>query len=260
MPRVPTTNLALGTFLDGENPGAGSQTVLAGNTGLNANWLILDQSIGTEHLANGVHKSNVIDGPMLKTTSVDGSTIDLSGSPLKLRVKALGITSAQLAAASVMAGKIAPNGVSAANQFAPGVVNTAALASDAVTTVKVVDGNITTAKIANAAVTTAKFDFKEYSARVSQSGTAAPTAQLLGPSTMSAALVWTRVGAGAYTLTLLSEFTANKTLVLITPADTTWSHPSAIWADASNITILNRDPAGALADGWQAMILIRVYP
>jgi len=260
MPRVTTTNIALGTFLDGENPGAGSQTVLAGNTGLNANWLILDQAVGTEHLANGVHKSNVIDGPNLKTTVADGSTLELSGSPLKLRVKALGITSAQLGAGSVIAGKIGVGAINASNLFAAGIVDASALGLNSVTTAKIAVDAVTTARILDHQVTTAKLDYKEYAALLTQSGTAAPSAQLLGPSTMSAPLVWTRVGVGIARATLASEFTTNKTLVLITPADTTWSHLSGLWVSTSEINVLNRDPAGALADGWQAMILIRVYP
>lgn len=89
MARVGTTNLNLGTWLDGENPGAGSQTV--DNTGLNGDKIKLDTAVGTEHNPDGTHKADKIDGPSLKTTVADGSSIEATGTPRKLQVKALGI-------------------------------------------------------------------------------------------------------------------------------------------------------------------------
>jgi len=94
MARVATTKFDLGMWTDGENPGAGSQQV--DNTGLNGNWQKLATAV-KDHKTTGVHEDDVIDGPMLKTTSADGSTIELAGSPLKYRIKALGITTAELA-------------------------------------------------------------------------------------------------------------------------------------------------------------------
>jgi len=97
MSRSTTTNLSLGVFDEGDNPGAGSKTVA--NTGLNGNWLILDAAVGVGHNADGTHKADVIDGPNLKTSCADASTIQLTGSPLKLNVKDDGITGAKIAAA-----------------------------------------------------------------------------------------------------------------------------------------------------------------
>ena len=94
MARLGTTNLDLGTWLDNENPGAGSQTV--DNTGLNGDKIKLDIAIGTEHNANGTHKADKIDGPSLKTTVADGSSIEATGTPRKLQVKALGIQNSHI--------------------------------------------------------------------------------------------------------------------------------------------------------------------
>jgi hypothetical protein len=89
MARVGTPLLNLGCWLDGENPGAGSQTV--DNTGLNGNWIKLDTGVGTGHNPDGSHKADVIDGPSLKTTTVDGTSLKATGTPRKLSVNELGI-------------------------------------------------------------------------------------------------------------------------------------------------------------------------
>ncbi len=99
MSRVTTSNLSLGAWDEGDNPGAGSKTVASGNTGLNGNWLILDAAVGVGHNADGTHKADTIDGPNLKTSVADASTIQLTGSPLKLNIKDDGVTGAKIAAA-----------------------------------------------------------------------------------------------------------------------------------------------------------------
>lgn len=99
---INTTNLALHTYEEGENPGAGSQTVQGGG-GLNDNWLILDAAVGTQHTAAGAHKSDVITGANLVGTGgtnvADGSTLEFSASTgtKVLRVKDGGLTKAKLA-------------------------------------------------------------------------------------------------------------------------------------------------------------------
>jgi len=94
MARVGTSNLNLGMWTDGENPGAGSQSV--DSTGLNGDKIKLDTAVGAGHNADGSHKANIIDGPSLKTTVADGSTLQLTGSPLKLNVKGDGIQGTHL--------------------------------------------------------------------------------------------------------------------------------------------------------------------
>lgn len=99
MARVGTPNLNIGMWLDGENPGAGSQA--GDSTGLNGNSWKLDIAVGTEHNANGTHKTNIIDGAQLKTTVADGSTIVHTGAPLKLGVKDDGLDGIKLKASVV---------------------------------------------------------------------------------------------------------------------------------------------------------------
>jgi hypothetical protein len=93
MPRIGTPNLNLGTWLDNENPGAGSQTV--DNTGLNGNWLKIDRAIGQEHNADGTHKTNIIGKSQLKTDVCDGVTIE-KDTTQGLRLKDGGITGAKV--------------------------------------------------------------------------------------------------------------------------------------------------------------------
>jgi hypothetical protein len=89
MARVGTPNLNLGAWTDNENPGAGSQTV--DNTGLNGDKIKIDTAVGTGHNPDGSHKADAIDGPSIKTTAVDGSSLQANGSPRKVSVKDLGI-------------------------------------------------------------------------------------------------------------------------------------------------------------------------
>ena len=136
MARVATPLGNLGTWLDNENPGAGSQTV--DNNGLNGNAIKLDTGVFTEHNTNGTHKSNIIDKGNLKTTVCDGSTIEKDAT-VGLRIKDLGVTSAKIAANAVIAGKLAD-----------GAVETAARIVDAIITgAKLVAATITGAKIAS---------------------------------------------------------------------------------------------------------------
>jgi hypothetical protein len=85
----------------------------------------------------------------LKTTVADATTLELSGAPLKLRIKALGVAAAQLAAAAVTAGKIAAGGVSTTAELADAIVSTAKVIDAAITTAKIADANVTAAKIAH---------------------------------------------------------------------------------------------------------------
>jgi hypothetical protein len=112
MARVGTTLLNLGTWLDGENPGAGSQSV--DNTGLNGDKIKLDLAVGTEHNADGTHKADKIDGPSLKTTVADGSSLEATGTPRKLQVKALGIHKGHINTDVADADSLQKNGTSGA--------------------------------------------------------------------------------------------------------------------------------------------------
>jgi hypothetical protein len=146
MSRKGTSNLNLGTYTDGENPGAGSQDV--DNTGLNGNWIKIDTAVGTDHTTAGAHKSAVIDGANLKSTVADGSTIVQDGGTKKLGIPASGITATQLAADAVETAKIKNANVTTA-KLATGAVTANELAMDSVSTVKIQDGAVTAAKLAS---------------------------------------------------------------------------------------------------------------
>ncbi len=96
MARLGTPNLGIGTWLDNEYPGAGSQTVA--NTGLNGNWLLLDAAVGTQHNADGSHKPNIIKGSNLVQSGadsvVDGVTLGFNSN--KMEAKDAGITYAKI--------------------------------------------------------------------------------------------------------------------------------------------------------------------
>jgi len=56
--------------------------------------------------------------------------------------------------------------------------------------------------------------YKIYTALLSQSGTNAPVATVLGLNEIGT-IIWTRVGGGSYSGTLVGAFTANKTAIII---------------------------------------------
>lgn len=164
MSRVTTSNLSLGVWDEADNPGAGSKTVAAGNVGLNGNWLILDTAVGVGHDSAGAHKSDVIDGPSLKTSVADGSTIQLTGSPLKLQVKDDGVTGAKIAAAAVDDSTLEATAATGAKSFrvkddgitgakiAAAVVDDSTLEATAATgakTFRIKDDGVTAAKISH---------------------------------------------------------------------------------------------------------------
>ena len=142
MARVATTNLNLGTWVDNENPGAGSQTV--DNNGLNGNALKLDVAIGTEHNTNGTHKSNIIDKGNLKTTVCDGSTLEKDGT-VGLRIKDLGVTSAKISANAVIAGKLADGAIETAARIVDAIITGAKLVAATITGAKVAANTLTSA-------------------------------------------------------------------------------------------------------------------
>lgn len=113
MARVGTTNLNLGTWTDGENPGAGSQSV--DSTGLNGNQIKLDNALGTQHNVDGTHKSDVIDGINIKASAVDGATLETTAATgtKTIRVKDGGIGTAKIADAAITAVKLANNVIAA---------------------------------------------------------------------------------------------------------------------------------------------------
>lgn len=130
MARSVTPKLNLGVWDDGDNPGAGSKTIKQGNVGLNGNWLILDDAVGTEHNPDGTHKPGVIKAENLNIDVVDGVTLDKNVITNKLQIK-------------------------------EGGVNTAQIADNAVTESKIANGAVTRFKIANGAVGYQQIDWGE---------------------------------------------------------------------------------------------------
>jgi hypothetical protein len=143
MARTETDNGLLGMWAQGDNPGAGAQDGSDSNA-LNGNWVKIDK-LFIEHTTAGAHKSDVIDGPSLKTTVADGVTLELTGSPLKLQLKDGGITAAKLGTSCVTNTKISDNSVS-----------TFKIQNDAVTTAKINTSAVTTERLNDDAVTAAK--------------------------------------------------------------------------------------------------------
>lgn len=157
MARTETTNLKLGMWTDGENPGAGTQNQSAIGTGLNDNWKIIDNTMGAGHNPDGSHKTAIIDGPNLKSTAVDGVTIVQDGVTRKLRVPDGGIGAAQLAVASVSAATLGASAVTTPN-IAAGAVTGNEIAIAAVGTAHLTDGAVTPVKIQDGAVDMSKLD------------------------------------------------------------------------------------------------------
>jgi len=106
MARVATTYLGLGKWLDGENPGSGPQDGTLSD-GLNGDKNKIDVALGTGHNTDGSHKSAVIDGAQLKSTCVDGSSLEQNATTKKLNIKALGVVAAMIADDAVTKAKLA---------------------------------------------------------------------------------------------------------------------------------------------------------
>lgn len=119
-------------------------------------------------------------------------------------------------------------------------------------------GRVVTADT-NGNLSATKLSPKVYTALITQSGTAAPTAIVL-ENTLGGTVVWTRSSTGIYLGTLTGAFTLDKTFCLSEPS----THPSFISTtrlDANSITIATDNSAGVVVDGYlnNATVEIRVY-
>lgn len=121
MPRSTTPKLGLGVWDDGDHPGAGSKTIKEGNTGLNGNWLIIDDALGTEHNLDGTHKVGVIRAQNLNDDVVDNVTLERDPVNKKLRVKI--IPGYKIEDDSITSSKIA-DGAITSTKIAEGAINT----------------------------------------------------------------------------------------------------------------------------------------
>lgn len=101
--------------------------------------------------------------------------------------------------------------------------------------------------------------YKVYTALLSQTGTDAPVATVLENSI--GAIVWTRALGGYFKGTLTGAFTANKTFCLVTRYDTAQTKFCAFGrvASSNEVELTSFTDAGALSDGMNAQVEIRVY-
>lgn len=103
---------------------------------------------------------------------------------------------------------------------------------------------------------------KIYTALLSQSGTGAPTAAVLGTNEIGS-IVWTRSSTGVYVGTLSSAFTSNKTWLICQKGDGSGSFVNGLLSStsANTVSLSVTDNAGSVTDNFTNMsIEIRVYP
>jgi len=281
MSRGTTPNLSLGVWDEKEDAGAGSKTVPTGNTGINGNWLTIDASVGVGHNADGSHKADVIDGPSLKTTVADNSTLELTGTPLKLQVKDDGVTGTKIAAAfadgstlecTASSGaktiRIKDAGVTKAKLHS-GVADGTTIELDATNGLQIVDGGVTNEKLADGDIGPEKLEYIECVMLLSQATTSAPVETLVSINRGISPPwgTWSRTGVGEYTYTLGSApLAANKTVFLIGEMP----HPSyghtitCVERIATNTLVVKtfRADTGAQSDSVLngVTLLIRIYP
>lgn len=106
----------------------------------------------------------------------------------------------------------------------------------------------------------ASLGYKVYKALISQSSTSAPTVIVL-QNTLSAAIVWTRDGAGVYLGTLVGAFTADKTFLHQPSQNNSNMSIVLLRNDSDTVEIDTFDNTNTLADGLlnKNSICIEVY-
>jgi len=263
MARVATSNIALGTWLDGENPGAGSQSV--DSTGLNGNAIKIDTAIGAEHNADGTHKAAKIDKGNLKTTVADGSTLELHATN-GLQAKDAGITAAKLASNAVETAKIKDANVTAAKLAASAIaIGGTAIQAGALKAADFGASAVETAAIKNANVTTEKLEYKELVGYLNQAGTGNPTLQII-KNTLGEDPAPARYAVGVYYLNTTGAIYTSKAKTFIIIMGNAYDNATTFgqWVSTTNVTVnthsIGASPAAADSLLRDTMIMIRVYP
>lgn len=104
--------------------------------------------------------------------------------------------------------------------------------------------------------------YNQYTALLSQSGTSAPTASVVGFNEIGS-IVWARSSTGVYIGTLSGAFTSSKTFLVFSPLDDGLGtgYIKAVRTDANTITVTTKS-GGTLTDALLVdyPIEIRVYP
>lgn len=106
--------------------------------------------------------------------------------------------------------------------------------------------------------------YKSYVAMLEQSGnTAAPTVVALLENNLSAPIVWTRVGVGAYEGTLTGAFTANKTALFINMPPQEIGSEVIVSFQKTNANVIYIDvfeaDGSTPSEGFKATVEVRVY-
>jgi len=145
----------IGTWADGDNPGAGSQNfAVFSDTGLNGNFKRFWRAIKLLLKVDGTLNDDQIDGNAIKASAVDGSTLETSAATgaKTLRVKDGGIVAAKIGAGAVITAKLATDSVDNTILKDDASVD----ANRAVTTDHLRDASVTAAKLASDSVTAPK--------------------------------------------------------------------------------------------------------
>lgn len=104
--------------------------------------------------------------------------------------------------------------------------------------------------------------YNSYTALVTQSGTSAPTAKVLGYNTIGS-IVWSRTSTGIYRATLTGAFTVDKVFVLTTVNETATDPSKILWNRITTNYVEFRvfDSTETLSDNkmQDASIEIRIY-
>jgi len=237
---------------------------------------------GSEKLqVNGFTKmSNTGGGETLYVSGDNGNGIQayISGGGTAIQGYSAGWTGGILTSASSGAyGGIAQN-VGGGSAFrasnSSGTSNIADFVFNGTTVANVnYQGNVTGAKLITTGGLASQYvkgdgtlsaGYKVYTALLTQTGTAAPTAIVL-ENTLGGTVLWTRATNGVYVGTLSSAFTTNKTVVFCTkdttsPTGTAGVMIRASWGSASTVGISVLNNVGGI-DGQLAntSIEIRVY-
>jgi hypothetical protein len=263
MARVSSNDfLDTGTWEHEEDPGAGAQSfdeTGAAGTGLNGNWIRFWKALKSILQNYGVLKDDLIDGNALKASVADGVGIETTaGSGTKsLRLKDGGVTEQKIATGAVTETKIATAAVTNA-KIANGAVDSNKLANAAVTNAKLAANAVTNDKIPDSAISPSKFAFKQFVAKISQSGTLPPTVAIIS-NTLGGTVVWSRMGTGYYRGTLAGAFGTNSAIVFVTKG--LGAGFAFGLAGGDTVDIYSFNGAGALSDDILSggSLLIQVY-
>lgn len=155
MSRSGTANLNLGTWVQGEKPGAGAQG--SDSDGLNGNAYKIDVALGVGHTAAGAHKANAITATALAAGCVDGASIQgAAGSAIAIKTYATGTDGVQK------------------THLNPNVADASTLEKDASVGLRIKDAGVTGAKLASSVADGTTIELSGGSLRIKDDGVTAP--------------------------------------------------------------------------------------